>query len=355
MTVDKIANHQTCVMPNTHSRTEQIRQFIVAHVEKHPHDIAKLTAEEFGITRQAVNRHLDRLISDNVLAFDGKTRNRAYNLVPLVQWTKYYELNDLLAEDIVWRTDIQPSLSPLSENALDIWNYAFTEMFNNVIDHSEGRLAQVTLCRNAAFTKMSIYDDGIGIFRKIQSKLDLIDEHHAVLELSKGKLSTDPANHTGEGIFFASRMFDEFVILSGRIYFSHQFSAIEDVILESGEPEDGTMVKMKLNNDSARTLKMVFDQFSDDEFAFTKTIVPVRLAQYGDEKLISRSQAKRLLARMDRFKTVSLDFTGVESIGQAFADEIFRVFATSHPETELKATKANSAVERMIQRVRLSN
>jgi hypothetical protein len=112
---------------------------------------------------------------------------------------------------------------------------------------------------------------------------------------------------------------------------------------------------MKLNNHTSRTLKKVFDQFtSDDEFGFTKTVVPVRLAQYGDDKLISRSQAKRLLARVDRFKTVIFDFTEVESIGQAFADEVFRVFASRHPEVELVAIKANSAVKRMIQRVKSS-
>jgi hypothetical protein len=112
---------------------------------------------------------------------------------------------------------------------------------------------------------------------------------------------------------------------------------------------------MKLNNHTARTTKKVFDQFtSDDDIGFTKTVVPVRLAQYGDDKLVSRSQAKRLLARVDRFKTVIFDFQGVDSIGQAFADEVFRVFALKHPEIELLTIKTNSAVKRMIHRARLS-
>jgi hypothetical protein len=76
------------------------------------------------------------------------------------------------------------------------------------------------------------------------------------------------------------------------------------------------------------------------------------LAQYGDEKLISRSQAKRLLARFDRFKTVVLDFTGVESIGQAFADEVFRVFGQEHPRTEFLETNTCPAVQQMIDRAR---
>lgn len=340
-------------MTKVRSRGEQIRRFIVSHVEKHPTDIARFAAEHFGITRQAVNKHLQRLVEEHALVSAGKTRNRAYRLYPLAQWLKEYELNDSLAEDIIWRSDVEPSLGQLPENVRDIWHYGFTEMLNNAIDHSEGSSVEVLLRKNAAVTEIAIVDNGIGIFRKIQAELGLVDERHAILELSKGKLTTDPANHTGEGIFFTSRVFDAFDILSGGVYFSYKFGDAEDWILERARPESGTVVWMELNNHTSRTLKGVFDQFtSDDAFGFTKTVVPVRLAQYGGDKLVSRSQAKRLLARVERFKTVMFDFTEVESIGQAFADEVFRIFASRHPEVELMAIKANSAVNRMIQRAK---
>jgi anti-sigma regulatory factor (Ser/Thr protein kinase) len=241
----------------------------------------------------------------------------------------------------------------MPENVLDVWHYGFTEMFNNAIDHSGGTLIGIRLRKTATNTELVLYDDGIGIFEKIQTELNLLDERHAILELSKGKLTTDPANHTGEGIFFTSRMFDDFDILSGGVYFSHKFGEKEDWILERDKFSSGTAVWMKLNNHTARTTKKVFDQFtSDDDIGFTKTVVPVRLAQYGDDKLVSRSQAKRLLARVDRFKTVIFDFQSVDSIGQAFADEVFRVFALKHPEIELLTIKTNSAVKRMIRRAR---
>ena len=99
------------------------------------------------------------------------------------------------------------------------------------------------------------------------------------------------------------------------------------------------------------TLQFLSIPTSGDDYGFTKTVVPVRLTQYGDDKLVSRSQAKRLLARVDKFKTVIFDFTEVESIGQAFADEVFRVFANQHPEMELFSIHANSAVSQMINRV----
>src|SRR3972149_12322968 len=99
--------------------------------------------------------------------------------------------------------------------------------------------------------------------------------------------------------------------------------------------------------------KKIFDQFaSGEDYGFNKTVVPVKLARYGQEQLVSRSQAKRLLARVEVFKIVIFDFREVPSIGQAFADEIFRVFANRHPEIELSAIHANSEVKRMIERAK---
>ena len=88
-----------------------------------------------------------------------------------------------------------------------------------------------------------------------------------------------------------------------------------------------------------------------ENFCFSKTTVPVRLVQYGDERLVSRSQAKRLLSRVDRFKVVIFDFENVNAIGQAFADEIFRVFNNRYPEIEIHTVNTNKEVEQQIARV----
>jgi len=342
-------------MTKVRERGETVRKYILANVEKHPADIARMTADRFGITRQAVNKHLQKLVGERALKQHGITRNCSYQLAPLAHWRKTFPLAKTLAEDRVWREDVVPSLGQMPRNVLEIWHYGFTEIFNNAIDHSEGSRIAVDFRKTASTTQIAIHDNGVGIFKKIQTALGLIDERHAVLELAKGKLTTDPARHTGEGIFFASRMFDDFEILSGGIHFSHQFDKKEDWILERDRFSSGTAVWMKLNNHTARTTKKVFDQFtSGEDYGFTKTVVPVKLTQYGDENLVSRSQAKRLLARVERFETVILDFSGVESVGQAFADEIFRVFAAQHPNVALLELNANSAVKRMINRARVS-
>jgi hypothetical protein len=100
----------------------------------------------------------------------------------------------------------------------------------------------------------------------------------------------------------------------------------------------------------------VFDQFAEpEEFTFAKTIVPVKLAQHEGEKLVSRSQAKRLTMRFERFQTVVLDFSEVAEIGQAFADEVFRVFQIAHPQTLLMPLHMTPAVSAMVARARAHN
>jgi anti-sigma regulatory factor (Ser/Thr protein kinase)/biotin operon repressor len=341
-------------MTRVRARGEEIRQFILQQVESHPADIGKIAAAKFQITRQAVNKHLRKLTDEGSLKETGRTRARTYRLPPLLEWDRLYHITLDLAEDLVWMNDVRPTLGHLPDNVMNIWQTVFTEMFNNAIDHSGGTRIHVNLRKTASSTEMYLADDGVGIFRKIQSALGLLDERHAVLELSKGKLTTDPARHTGEGIFFASRMVDSFDILSGGVFFTHKFGAAEDWILEPDRFESGTSVWMKLSNHTARTTRKIYDQYAsaEDDYRFTKTVVPVRLAQYGDDKLVSRSQAKRVLARMELFKTVIVDFAGVDSIGQAFADEMFRVFSLEHPEIELLTIHANSAVKRMIDRAR---
>lgn len=338
-------------MVGIRKRGENIRQFILDNVVHNPKDIVALTSRAYDISRQAVNKHIKRLVEQNSLLERGATRNKHYIMHPLVKWEHVYTLGGALAEDVVWRSDISKFINDLPDNVIDIWHYGFTEILNNAIDHSSGSQVHIRVTKTATTTEIVIYDNGEGIFKKIQRELDLTDERHSVLELAKGKLTTDPDNHTGEGIFFSSRMFDDFAILSGGVYFSHKHDQIEDWIQERQRFQSGTGVFMELSNNTARTSKRIFDSFtSGDEYGFTKTVVPVRLTQYGDDKLVSRSQAKRLLVRVEKFKTVILDFDEVETIGQAFADEIFRVFKLQHSDMELIHLNANEQVTQMITR-----
>jgi anti-sigma regulatory factor (Ser/Thr protein kinase) len=340
-------------MVKERKRGELIRKFILSNVDAHPSDIAATTAKHFNITRQAVNRHIQALVKQGSIDSSGSIRNKTYSLRVFGTWGKTYNQLKDLKEDAIWDSDIKHHFANLPDNVINMWKYGFSEMMNNVIDHSEGTQVKVNIQKTANDIKMIIQDNGIGIFKKIQDALGLELKHYAIIELAKGKLTTAPERHSGEGIFFTSRMFDRFIILSDSIIFSHEIGDNHDLLVEGVYNGRGTIVIMQLDCNTSRTDKEVFDQFAaadDNDYSFSKTVIPVHLAQYGDEKLVSRSQAKRILARIDKFKVVIFDFNGVKAIGQAFADEIFRVFKKEHPEQDIYYNNTSREVHQMIRR-----
>jgi len=331
-------------MPGVRDRGKKIRQFILHQVEEHPSDLVNLVAEKFQISTQTARVHVRRLRSENFLTEQGTTSNRTYALRILKQWEKTYALPLGKDEYDIWDTDISSIIGNLPQNVESIWSTAFREMFNNVLDNSAATEVTVEITKTAVDTQMVIHDNGVGIFKKIQQALGLPDERYATIELSKGKFTTDPSKHSGEGIFFTSKMFDQFDIFSGGLSFKNTPN-------KSRGSESGTAVWMKLDDCSTRHPKDVYDKFTED-FSFDKTVVPIRLAQISKGGLVSREQAKQILAGIDRFKIVSLDFTGVEWVGQGFADEIFRVYANAHPDVQIVVEGASPDIDKMIRRVK---
>lgn len=331
---------------------EAVREFIVRNVADHPSDIVGLTARKFGCSRQAVHQHMRRLVDQGAIVHAGSRRVPTYSLAQLEARNWIYPIEPGLAEGDIWERDILPELQALPRNVLGIWNHVVTEMANNAIDHSGGAELVIRLERTAAATTLFVIDDGVGIFRKIQQDLDLVDERQSLFELSKGKLTTDPSRHSGQGIFFSSRMVNEFSIVAGDLIFDHERGRADWA--ERALPKSGTAVRMVMSNHTTRSTKKVFDEFSstDGDYTFNKTIVPMTLARFGPAELISRSQAKRLMARVDLFEVVIFDFKGVDEIGQAFADEIFRVYAHAHPHIEMPIIHASKQVKEMIARAR---
>ncbi|HEY2414310.1 MAG TPA: DUF4325 domain-containing protein [Pirellulaceae bacterium] len=337
-------------------RTPAIRQFIIDSVRGHPRDLVALVARRFNISRQAVHRHIRELIEDRVLSVEGRTKSRQYRLCTLGEFSTTLTVTPALQEDIPWSRDIRPHLAAVPKNVLEICAYGFTEMLNNVIDHSGSADVTIHMVHTAASVSIEIADGGIGIFRKIKEAVGLEDEREAILELSKGKLTTDPTRHSGEGIFFTSRMVDVFSIASGSLKFTHIRPDAEWLNETNQVAQTGTTIQLVVSLNTSLRPNDVFEQFSSPEmgYAFSKTHVPIRLAQFGPDNLISRSQAKRIATRFEQFAEVLLDFAGVDFIGQAFADEIFRVFQQARPEVTLHVANANSAVANMIQRAQIA-
>lgn len=333
--------------------TKELHKFIIENVDIHSQDITSFTVEAFGISRQAVNKHLQQLIRDGLIEASGSTRNKKYSLKLLADKTIQLQVDEKLKEDIVWRDKVRPILGDINKNILEICSYGFTEMLNNIIDHSGSDDAAIVIKCSPLSVEIMVADYGEGIFNKIQRECKLEDPREALLELSKGKLTTDPERHSGEGIFFTSKSFDVFSIYSNGLTFSHNQDWDKDWLSGKEEKNKGTYVFMTISLDSSRNLKNVFNSYAaeSDDFGFSKTVVPVSLVTYEGEHLVSRSQAKRLVTRFEKFKEVVLDFEGVENIGQAFADEIFRVFTRNHPDVKITPFNTNNAVTKMIKHV----
>jgi hypothetical protein len=110
---------------------------------------------------------------------------------------------------------------------------------------------------------------------------------------------------------------------------------------------------MSIAFDSIQTVGEVFETYAAKERdgVQVRTHVPVALMGDGFEAHVTRSQGKRLVERLDTFDEVLLDFKNVESIGRAFADEVFRTFRSRNPHVSVITTNANPSVRSRIRAV----
>ncbi|MDO9556680.1 MAG: DUF4325 domain-containing protein [Coriobacteriia bacterium] len=252
-----------------------------------------------------------------------------------------------LAEHEVWR-DVASRLGlEVSAPVVHIVEYAFVEMLNNAIDHSGGTSAGVHFWVADGQLAFEVSDDGVGAFARLRLELGLPDTLSAIQELSKGKRTTDPARHSGQGIFFTSKAVDRFELAANGWCWVVD-NVIADQSVERDRDRAGTKVRCSIADCSTRTMAQVFGEFTHG-LDFDRSRPVVKLLTYGT-RLVSRSEAKLLLEGLDQFAEVDVDFDGVESVGQGFVDEMFRVWAASHPVTALRPVNMNEAVRFMVER-----
>jgi len=334
------------------NQAEQIRDFILQSIDQHPQDIVAITEKRFNVTRTTVHRHLKTLIKQGRVFKSGRTNNTVYSLKSAFNKSFSLPLSQSLSESDVWSEHYRFLQRQVPANIYAICEYGFTEMVNNAKDHSLGKTLKIESRQDGGTLGFSVIDDGIGIFKKIKDTFHFTDERESVLQLSKGKLTTDRAHHSGEGIFFSSRAFDRFTISANGLAYIRD-NAQNDWFLEkkANKENASTVVSMAIEVTSGRDLNSVFERHTDPEtYAFDKTHIHVNLSLSGEERFVSRSQAKRVLFHLEKFRHVILDFKGVEAVGQAFVDEVFRVFKTQHPDISLVYVNANDVVDFMIKR-----
>ncbi len=315
-------------------------------------------------SRQYINKVIRQLLKEGLLIKGGRTRGAFYvhprNVDVATALTKVHLRlrNEGLKEHEILEEIRSKALffSSLKRNIQDIFNYSFSEMVNNAIEHSESENIDITVSKDNDNLYFEVNDMGIGAFKSIMNKRHLNSEIEAVQDLLKGKTTTMPQAHSGEGIFFTSKMGDIFILDSFE-YRLRMDNKVNDVFLElTQRPKKGTRVIFHISLRSNKHTSDVFKKFrSDPEVsAFDKTEVQIRLYTMGTIH-VSRSQARRLLTGLDKFKKIILDFDKVPTVGQGFADEIFRVFQARHPNIQITAINTNEAVNFMIDRVEKPN
>ena len=188
---------------------EEIKDFIIETIYKNG-NVFKEVLEKYPISRQTVSKYIKEFIAKGIVEKESKSK---YRLKFYVNETKQYD-NINLEEDVVYEDFVSKYEKDKKENVRDLLVYTFTEMLNNAIEHSGGDKISISYAENYKEIVVCIQDNGIGIFKKIKKDHNLENENQAIFELRKGKLTSDSVNHSGEGIFFTSKVVDDFFINS---------------------------------------------------------------------------------------------------------------------------------------------
>ena len=315
-------------------------------IEKTP-SLSARAAEVFGVSTNTIHSYLSELAEDNIIR---KIKRGEYEPVSEeYSYTFKRSKGEISSDTYAYDICMRPLIEDFPENVKHIWSYSFSEMVNNVMDHSGAEELRIMIEKNYYQTSVAIVDNGVGIFEKIRSHFSFADLDEAVCELFKGKLTTDADNHSGEGIFFTSRMMDGFFIFSdGKVFTTNKYEDDTIISFDNGESK-GTVVLMYLSNHSNKEPGEVFDKYSNDDGAFSKTRIPLK--NIFDSAPVSRSQAKRICNRLEDFGEVTLDFAGLEWMGQGFAHQLFVVYKNSNPDVVLIPINMNESVTNMYNHV----
>lgn len=318
-----------------------------------------------GVSRQYASLLLSYLLEEKRIYKLGSTRNASYvshlyaknhpEILPS-SFKKRFANKGLEEHKVL--TEIEEKfvkLSELPENVKSIFAFAFSEMFNNAIEHSSSKYIALEITLRETSLVFSVEDGGIGAFRNIQNKRRLATELEAAQDLLKGKTTTMPKSHSGEGIFFTSKAGDSFLLESFGLQLLIEPIKNNIQIKSIARKKRGTRVTFQIDTRSELHLTDIFRKYTNltdsSDYGFDKTEIRVRLFTSSGIH-ISRSQARRILSGLDAFQIILLDFENVPVIGQAFADEIYRVFKNLHPHIVIQEENMSEGVRFMVERAK---
>ena len=348
-------------MSFTETKREEIKKYILRKIARGDAELLEKTMDNFGISVTTVKRYLKEMLECGIIKYVPET-GYPYQLIQSEHRTSISLTEYPQEEDVLFQQYISPYLADCNKNSRVIWQYCAAEILNNAIEHSHGTRIDIVMKCNALCRTVVISDDGDGVFSTLMKYMATNGWEHprledALVELCKGKITCDSRNHSGEGIFFSSKMMDSFVLWSDSLILKwgcqDEIEVVQSHLAAYASKiwKEKTMVMMTLENETEREAGKVFDAYADREEGFIRTEIPVTEACITGEP-VARSQARRICHRLDSFREVILDFSGVSIMGQGFADELFRVYAEEHPAVLLHPINMIPQVARMIRHVR---
>ena len=351
-------------MSFTEKKRKEIKKYILRKISEDDRDFIAKTTDAFDISVTSVKRYLQDFLTE-VFITENRDTACGYSLVKQISEIAVQISDYLYEEDLLYQKHILPELTECGDKALRIWQYVCAEILNNALEHSKGKEIKIFVETNCLYTTITISDDGVGAFSTLAEAMKTKGCQNpkvedVMVELLKGKLTSAPAEHSGEGIFFSSKMVDRFVLWSDAqlvkwgVYTDFELVRSHLLAYISRLGKIGTVVRMMLENETERNINDTFDAYADVEQGFFRTEISVLDACLGSQP-VARSQARRIHRRLDEFREIVLDFSDVDFMGQGFADELFRVYATAHPEIKIYIKNAVADVLRMVSHVARGN
>ena len=253
---------------------------------------SKKISKKFGYSIAYVSRILQKLVDSGQLFKTGSTKNSRYFLADsgsikrakskvqiynrVFSGKEGHEVSNIKEHEVLEDARKKLSFDDLPENVNSIFDYAFTEMLNNAIEHSMTGKLLIKVEKKEEIISFEIRDYGTGIFNNIKQKFSLNSDEEAIGDLIKGKLTTAKEGHPGEGIFFTSKCADTLIIQSGakKIVFNN---LLEDIFVRTVQEYKGTKVMFNLSKHSTGNLSEIFKKYSRTDKTFDTTKVAIKL------------------------------------------------------------------------------
>ena len=327
--------------------SDQIKQFIIENLTRHQKDIIKESIRKFGISRQAILKHMHKLISEDRIIAHGKTRDRFYELKPRVNYSKTVKISSQYSHINVLQNQILPNLNILKKNIYEICEFSIMALLSNTIDHANATRLYYKLFVTDNDVHIILSDNGRGIFDHIKNALELRDLQIAAIEIAKGHVTSDPEHHAGEELRAVVHLFDKITIDASGICLSYLNLSNEWISSKSSQ-QKGTRIHLEIKASSHRALHDVFKQLFENENNLVR--IPVNLVRRGDEQVNSRIQAQSLLHNIRDLNKIEFDFNHIDLIGPAFADELVRKTKEKNQSVNINWINSNAMVDVLMSR-----